>query len=167
MRGDYNNVAPRVGLAWQPPFAPRAVIRGGWGVFYERTGASYKRDLQLAAPFFVLQNVPAPPNMADPYPRLNVNPFEIPLNVRIGVDANGAPFWLREDGTRVPGLRAVHRQEQRLHRPDAAHPLSAAVDVERAVRAAARDGRWTSATSARAASGCSARSTAPSRSTRE
>ena len=102
VRGDYDNVAPRVGLAWQPPFAPRAVIRGGWGVFYERTGASYKRDLQLAAPFFVLQNVPAPPNMADPYPRLNINPFEIPLNVRIGVDANGAPFWLREDGTRFP-----------------------------------------------------------------
>ena len=102
VRGDYNNVAPRLGLAWQPSFAPRVVIRGGWGIFYERTGASYKRDLQLAAPFFVLQNVPAPPNMADPYPRLNINPFQIPLNVRIGVDANGAPFWQRADGTPFP-----------------------------------------------------------------
>ncbi|HZI79409.1 MAG TPA: TonB-dependent receptor [Vicinamibacterales bacterium] len=102
VRGDYNNVAPRLGLAWQPSFAPRVVIRGGWGVFYERTGASYKRDLQLAAPFFVLQNVPAPPDMADPYPRLNINPFQIPLNVRIGVDANGAPRWLRADGTTFP-----------------------------------------------------------------
>jgi outer membrane receptor protein involved in Fe transport len=102
VRGDYNNVAPRLGLAWQPPFAPRLVLRGGWGMFYERTGASYKRDLQLAAPFFVLQNVPAPPDMADPYPRLNINPFQIPLNVRIGTDANGAPFWLRADGTTFP-----------------------------------------------------------------
>jgi hypothetical protein len=102
IRGDYNNVAPRLGLAWQPSFAPRVVVRGGWGVFYERTGASYKRDLQLAAPFFVLQNVPAPPDMADPYPRLNINPFQIPLNVKIGVDANGAPRWLRADGTAFP-----------------------------------------------------------------
>jgi outer membrane receptor protein involved in Fe transport len=102
VRGDHNNVAPRVGLAWQPPFAPKAVIRGGWGTFYERPGASYKRDLQLAAPFFVLQNVPAPPDMADPYPRLNINPFQIPLNVRIGVDANGVPRWLRADGTAFP-----------------------------------------------------------------
>lgn len=99
---DYNNVAPRVGVAWQPPFAPKAVVRGGWGIFYERTGASYKRDLQLSAPFFILQNVPAPPDMADPYPRLNINPFQIPLNVQIGRDANGGAIWLRADGTPFP-----------------------------------------------------------------
>jgi outer membrane receptor protein involved in Fe transport len=102
MTTDLNNVAPRVGFAWQPSFASQIVVRGGWGVYYERTGASYKRDLQLAAPFFILQNVPAPPDMADPYPRLNVNPFQIPLNVQIGRDANGAAFWLRADGTRFP-----------------------------------------------------------------
>ena len=102
VRGDYNNIAPRIGLAWQPGFAPRVVVRGGWGIFYERTGASYKRDLQLSAPFFVLQNVPAPVDMADPYPRLNINPFQIPFNLRIGVDANGTPRWLRADGTPFP-----------------------------------------------------------------
>ena len=35
-------------------------MRGGYSVFYERTSASYKVDLQRAAPFFVFQNVPAP-----------------------------------------------------------------------------------------------------------
>jgi outer membrane receptor protein involved in Fe transport len=102
LKGDLNNVAPRVGLAWQPTFAPRLVLRGGWGIYYERTGASYKKDLQLSAPFFIYQNVPAPPDMADPYPRLNVNPFQIPLNVRIARDANGAARWLRADGTPFP-----------------------------------------------------------------
>lgn len=102
MAGDYNNVAPRVGFAWQPAFAPKFVLRGGWGLYYERPGASYKVDLQRAAPFFIYQNVPAPPDMADPYPRLNVNPFQIPLNVRIVRDANGAPRWVRSDGTAFP-----------------------------------------------------------------
>ena len=102
LQGDFNNIAPRVGLAWQPTFAPKLVLRGGWGVYYERTGASYKKDLQLSAPFFIYQNVPAPPDMADPYPRLNVNPFEIPMSVQIALDANGAPRWLRADGTPFP-----------------------------------------------------------------
>ena len=102
MAGDRNNVAPRLGFAWQPAFARKIVVRGGWGVFCERSGASYKKDLQLAAPFFILQNVPAPPNMADPYPRLNVNPFQIPLNVQIARDANGAASWRRADGTPFP-----------------------------------------------------------------
>jgi outer membrane receptor protein involved in Fe transport len=102
VRGDYNNVAPRVGLAWQPSFNQRMVVRGGWGIFYERTGASYKRDLQLSAPYFVYQNVPSPPDMANPYPTLNINPFQLPLNVKIGRDASGAPIWLREDGTPFP-----------------------------------------------------------------
>ncbi len=102
IQGDVNNVAPRIGLAWQPSFAPKVVVRGGWGIYYERTGASYKRDLQLSAPFFFYQNVPSPENMADPYPRLNVNPFTIPLDVRIVRDANGAPRWVRADGSSFP-----------------------------------------------------------------
>jgi outer membrane receptor protein involved in Fe transport len=102
IRPDLNNVAPRIGVAWQPSFAQKIVLRGGWGMYYERTGASYKRDLQLSAPYFFYQNVPAPENMADPYPRLNVNPFEIPLKVQIVRDANGVPRWVKADGTSFP-----------------------------------------------------------------
>ena len=97
-----NNVAPRVGFAWQPTFAPKFVVRGGWGLYYERPSAGFKVDLQRAAPFFIYQNVPAPLDMADPYPQLNVNPFQIPLNVRIVRDANGAPRWVKGDGTPFP-----------------------------------------------------------------
>ena len=75
--------------------------------------------------------------MADPYPRLNVNPFQIPLNVRIVRDANGAPRWVRGRRLAVPGLVALHGEEQRLHRSAAAHAVSPAVDDERAVRSAA------------------------------
>jgi hypothetical protein len=102
LRGDRNNVAPRLGFAWQPAFASRFVIRGGWGLYYERPSAGFKVDLQRSAPFFIYQNVPAPPDMANPYPELNVNPFQIPLDVRIVRDAGGAPRWVRGDGTAFP-----------------------------------------------------------------
>lgn len=102
VRGDYNNVSPRAGFAWQPSFASKMVVRGGWGIYYERVGASYKKDLQLAAPFFFYQNVPAPVDMADPYPRINRNPFQIPFDLQIVRDANGSPRFVKSDGTPFP-----------------------------------------------------------------
>lgn len=99
---DRNNLAPRFGFAWQPGFARKLVFRGGYGMFFERPSASIKYLLQRAAPFFIYQNVPAPPDMADPYPRLNVNPFQIPLNVRIDRLADGGARWVRPDGTPFP-----------------------------------------------------------------
>ena len=101
-RPDYNNVAPRIGFAWQPPFTDKLVIRAGYGMYFERPSGSFKTDLQLSAPFFVYQNVPAPVDMARPYPQLNINPFTIPIEVQMVKDANGAPSWRRFDGTAFP-----------------------------------------------------------------
>gem|GEM_PF-1253963 len=100
LTSDHNNFAPRIGLAWQ--LNDKTVLRAGYSLFYERSAASYKVDLQRTAPFFFYQNVPAPPDMANPYPRLNINPFVLPLNIQIARDANGAPRWVREDGTNFP-----------------------------------------------------------------
>lgn len=97
---DYNNIAPRIGFAWQ--VAPKWVVRGGYGIFYERPSGSFKSDLQLSLPFFIYQNVPAPADMANPYPRLNVNPFQLPFNVTMVKDANGVPSWRKFDGTPFP-----------------------------------------------------------------
>jgi hypothetical protein len=99
---DYNNFAPRLGFAWNPEKLQQLVLRGGYSIFFERTSASYKVDLQRAAPFFIFQNVPAPLDMANPYPRLNINPFELPVNVAIVRNANGAPRWVRGDGREFP-----------------------------------------------------------------
>ena len=55
------------------------MFRAGYGVYFERPSGSFKTDLQLSAPFFMYQNVPAPLDMANPYPKLNVDPFSIPL----------------------------------------------------------------------------------------
>jgi len=100
IKPDRNNFAPRIGLAWQ--LSPKLVIRSGYGIFFERVSGAIKTDLQLSAPFFIYQNVPAPENMADPYPRLNVNPFQIPFNVTIAKNAAGTPSWRRFDGSAFP-----------------------------------------------------------------
>ena len=34
---DYNNVAPRIGFAWQPSVGKQMVVRGGYGIFYGNT----------------------------------------------------------------------------------------------------------------------------------
>lgn len=99
---DRNNFAPRVGIAWQPRANGNLVLRAGYGIFYERMAGTFKTDLQTSAPFFMYQNVPSPADMANPYPQLNVNPFQIPMNVMIARDANGTPGWRRANGTPFP-----------------------------------------------------------------
>jgi hypothetical protein len=38
---DLNNVAPRLGFAWTPARSQRSVIRGGYGVYYDRISAAF------------------------------------------------------------------------------------------------------------------------------
>lgn len=48
----WNNWGPRLGFAWNPGFAPRAVLRGGFGMYYARTSVSDAYQLTSDQPFF-------------------------------------------------------------------------------------------------------------------
>ncbi len=50
--GDYNNIMPRFGFAWSLPGADRLILRGGYGIFYERTTGSFANSLRQSPPFF-------------------------------------------------------------------------------------------------------------------
>jgi hypothetical protein len=49
---DWNNFMPRIGLAWSPLGNKKLVVRGGYGMFYERTTGAFANSLRQAAPFF-------------------------------------------------------------------------------------------------------------------
>ncbi len=55
---DWNNVAPRVGLAWTP--TDRLVVRGGYGIFYDRPSAAFINTVFSNYPFLREQEVTFP-----------------------------------------------------------------------------------------------------------
>lgn len=47
---DTNNLAPRLGFAWNPGASPRTTVRGGYGVYYSEIQANIDASWELAGP---------------------------------------------------------------------------------------------------------------------
>ncbi|MBZ5623847.1 MAG: TonB-dependent receptor [Acidobacteriia bacterium] len=60
---DFNNFAPRVGLAWDLTGGGKTVLRASWGIFFDRLIGATTNQVDVNTPGFA-QNVPVYPNQA-------------------------------------------------------------------------------------------------------
>ncbi len=74
---DYNNVAPRLGIAWDPKGDGRMSVRAAFGVFYGSTTGNEWNTTADNQPFTVRQPFPTVRTLSDPYGNLpgGVGPF--------------------------------------------------------------------------------------------
>jgi hypothetical protein len=49
---DYNNIMPRFGFSWSPFANKNVVLRGGYGVFFDRTTGAHANSMRQSPPFF-------------------------------------------------------------------------------------------------------------------
>src|SRR5262249_3619654 len=75
---DKNNVSPRLGLTYALDDAGKSVVRGGWGLFYQKTPFTFVTGIVSAGVFSDSFTVNFPANNVDPGPsagRLPTDPF--------------------------------------------------------------------------------------------
>ncbi|HEY3380211.1 MAG TPA: carboxypeptidase regulatory-like domain-containing protein [Vicinamibacterales bacterium] len=63
---DNNNVASRISFAWAPGSNARTVVRGGFGIFYDRTGTGPMHDVEQSREGHLLRYTILNPGYPDP-----------------------------------------------------------------------------------------------------
>ena len=90
---DMNNIAPRVGIAWDPTGRGKMSIRAGSGVFYDRPGGQFFRDCCTSLPIFAVANVSKQTEAQPAYGLSSTleSPwmFPRPPNLQVGLDERG------------------------------------------------------------------------------
>ena len=108
--GDYNNVAPRVGFAWQPPFAPkrRRARRLGHLLRADRRQLQ-ARPAALGAVLLLSERAGAARTWPTRIRGSTSTRSRFRSTCGSRADANGAPRWLRADGTPFPATSSRSR----------------------------------------------------------
>jgi hypothetical protein len=119
---DYNNIMPRFGFAWAPGGSKKVVLRGGYGMFYERITGGFANSLRQSPPFFREVQL----NNASDWNQIprDVPAFPIP-RFRIGFDGGdpqledpaepGVEFEAFETQMVPPGLATPYIQQWSLN----------------------------------------------------
>jgi TonB dependent receptor-like, beta-barrel len=115
--GDRNNFMPRLGFAWSPLAGSRLILRGGYGIFYERTTGAFANSLRQSSPFFRESQINDQNTYHTWAPDFPV--FPIPRIV-VGFSSAGVPRIERAD---VPGV-TFEAFESQMVDPNLATPYT-------------------------------------------
>ncbi len=75
-KSDWNNFAPRLGLAWDVTGDGRTSLRGGYGMAYERNFGNVTYNVLFNPPDYLVATIDAPTNVASqPIYTDNAGPF--------------------------------------------------------------------------------------------
>ncbi len=86
---DRNNFAPRFGFAWQPFRGSHLAIRGGYGIYYDRTSTRVYNTSFLNYPYYSVAIAVAKP-FSSPFPALPA-PTQFPVSATIPSTLPGFP----------------------------------------------------------------------------
>jgi hypothetical protein len=109
---DLDNVSPRVGFSWAVDENARSAVRGGFGVFYQRTSYTFLTNMFSDGRFSDSFLVNFPTNNVDPGPRLGQFPTDPQL--RTGPVVNHEAI----DALYPPGTRIRNGGTVRFDTPD-------------------------------------------------
>ena len=116
---DNNNISPRLGFSWAMDDAGRSALRGGFGLFYQRTSYTFLTPMfATQARYSTSFSVSFPTNNIDSGPRNGQFPTH-PLLVNGPVVDHAAIDALYPPGSRIPNGGTV-----RFDNPDRRNPFS-------------------------------------------
>lgn len=113
---DLNNFAPRIGFAFKPFKNEKTILRGGYGIFYDRPSAAFINTIYSNYPFFKEielknDNRPFTVQAQNAFLQQNPNtPFRnyFPFGVVLSPIAEGSPFVLVDN---TPGVSFINGAE--------------------------------------------------------
>jgi Carboxypeptidase regulatory-like domain/TonB dependent receptor/TonB-dependent Receptor Plug Domain len=97
---DYTNFSPRVGFSWQLLDSPALVLRGGYGIYYERLSGQLAEQVVGAPPFSFTQTLQGAQNSAAT--------FQQPYNPALPPDSTFPVFIPRTPGSAL-SVAAIQR----------------------------------------------------------